>query len=74
MAARRPFVVALRGDDAYTRYLDRLLKKLRSEGVRVETRHQLGEYALAVLGLRHGLKAPPRGKPIGANQHGNPKP
>lgn len=73
MPSQNPFLVALRGDEAYARYLDKLLKTLRAEGVQVETRHQLGEYALTVLGLQHGMKAPARAKKHGTNQHGPPK-
>lgn len=73
MAKQTPFLVSLRGDEAYARYLDRLLRKARRAGAPVESLNQLGEYALAVLGERHGLKAPPRARKVGTNQHGEPK-
>lgn len=60
MPSEHPFLVALRGDEAYARYLDRLLKAARKRGVRVETRHQLAELALAEMGCRYDLMAPRR--------------
>ena len=70
---RHPIVVSLRGDARYGRYLDRLLAAVRREnGARLNSRHNLAEYALTVLGLAHGLKSPPRCGPVGQNQHGVP--
>jgi hypothetical protein len=69
MPSKLRFLVALRGDDVYERYLDGLLKAVRKSGVEVETTHQLGEHALAELGSRFGLAAPPRSKPHGTNRY-----
>jgi hypothetical protein len=73
MPSQNPHLVALRGDDAYARFLDRLLRRVRAHGTQIETRHQLAEHAIAVLALGFGLTAPPRARPVGTNQHGEPK-
>lgn len=72
----RPVVVPpIRGDEAYGRFLDRVLKAEQKAGSTVRTRTELVEIAVNALALgRHGLKAPPRAKPLGSNQHGEPKP
>lgn len=66
-------LIALRGDETYARYLDGLLNLVRAQGVQVETRHQLAEYALAALGLQFNLRAPVRARPKGTNRYGEPK-
>jgi hypothetical protein len=67
MPKQAPHSISLRADDAYKRYLDRLIRALKKErGTTIKTYHQLADYALAVLGLSLNLKAPPRMKrPVG---------
>lgn len=69
MPSQHPHIVTLRGDETYARALDRLLKTVKARGVQIDTRHQLAEYALTVLGLQNNLKLPPRTRPVGTNQH-----
>ncbi len=74
MPSTTSFVVALRGDDTYRRYLDRLSQAVRESGVQIgEGPHALAEYALVVLGLQHGLIAPRRCRPRGTNRYGEPR-
>jgi hypothetical protein len=57
-------LVSLRGDGAYARYLDRVIRALKNDrGTTVANYHQLAEHALVALGLQFGLKAPPRTRP-----------
>lgn len=59
-------LIRLRGTEQYARFLARLIAKVQESGARgVDTPHQLAEYALAVLGLQHGLQAPPRARATG---------
>lgn len=74
MPSKDPALITLRGEAAYARALDRLVKTLRAQGVRISNRSQLADYALTVLGLQHGVKLPPRVMPVGSNQHGPPSP
>lgn len=65
----------LRCSDAYQRYLDRLIKKLRAGGTQIPEGDylKLAEYALARTGLDFGILAPRRVNPLGTNRHGEPK-
>jgi hypothetical protein len=66
MPKQAPHLISLRGDEAYARYLDRLIKALKKQGVMIESHHKLADHALVVLGLSLNLKAPPRMKrPVG---------
>lgn len=70
MPSQMPILVALRGDERYAKYLDRLLRAVRKTGVEnVETTHQLGAHALEELGKHYGLDAPPRTQPHGTNRY-----
>jgi hypothetical protein len=73
MPSENRFLVALRGTDQYARYLDRLAKRLAGDGVQIDNHHRLAEYALTVLGLRYGLKAPRRMPPIGTRKKVDPE-
>lgn len=73
MPSKMAALVTLQGSDEYARFLDRLLKAVRAAGATVASRHQLAEHALALLGVQHGLKVPPRARPVGTNRFGEPK-
>lgn len=71
MPSQHPFRVALRGDDEYDRFLERLRKAVLKDkpDLECETSHQLGEYALSELGRVYGIEAPPRTPPHGTNRY-----
>jgi hypothetical protein len=68
-----PVLIALRGTDQYARFLDRLLRAVQKTRPAIRTRTQLADLALAELGLREGLRAPRRCKPLGTNRYGEPE-
>jgi hypothetical protein len=63
--SKQPLVITLRGTEAYRRYLARLAKLLRAEGLPVAGPNALAEHALAELGRRRGIEPPRRMPPIG---------
>lgn len=63
----RPLVV-LRGTAQYEQFLERLRQKAK-----LANRSELVEVALAHLGWHHGILAPRRCRPLGANQYGEPE-
>ena len=70
MPSQHPVLVALRGGEAYGRYLDRLLKEARKRGHTTASRTELADLALSTLGAQWGIVAPRRVAPVGSNQHG----
>jgi hypothetical protein len=67
MPRQEPALISLRADEAYKRYLDKVIEALKKDrGTTIDSYHQLADYALVVLGLSLNLKAPPRMKrPVG---------
>jgi hypothetical protein len=68
-----PRNLILRCESAYLRYLDRLEREARKRGHTTKGRSAAVELACNLLGLQWGLKAPRRVRPMGANQHGEPR-
>lgn len=66
MATDNKFLVAFRGTEQYARFLGKLEAAVRASGVQLAPGpNALADYALVLLGLKHGLKAPPRVKSRG---------
>lgn len=73
MPTANKFLVNLRGTEQYARFLERLETAVRAKGVQLPPGpNALADYALVVLGLRHGLKAPPRVQPSGRPKKRDP--
>lgn len=67
-------LATLEGTEAYCCYLDRLSKALAAEGRPPGSHLRLVEIALAELGSRHGLVAPPRAPKLGGRRPGAGRP
>lgn len=69
MPTQDPTLVNLRGQRPYGEFLDLLKSEAERRGHAVHGRTTVVEIALTALGRAWGIEAPPRGRPVGSNQH-----
>lgn len=71
--AAKLVISPMRGSEAYDAFLERLEAEAVARGHAVANRGALVEFALAQLGKRWKLPAPPRAQPYGTNRFGPPE-